>query len=391
MLYCDDCGSITDKNHGAETGGTRCPRCAGATEEAPATSGLSLLDEPFTADPVKNTAVGIGELDLYSSETIAQKRQRKTPTGETKLHLVSEEDDQFTPEPAPAFESVAPSQELTLTETGSQEPFAPRWRFECLACSGTLSVQPVTTRSKVGCPRCQTKMVVSPDGEVSLPSILAATPAPTGTPTAVFSSASTATDALPGFEENDPFFSTTDFSTSDFSTSEETAPSTVASDPLESAVSAPSMAALEAAGEPHSSEGEVMTMAPVRDTEVDRENSITEAPELPLQYQPQLGVETSLGFLDDVTAAGELFDPSDEVESAQETLAETTLARGSTLQPVTVMLWSGLFALPSLAALLVTHAPKDSALWSAMTQARITFQLRCGEWLDQMVPWMGSF
>ena len=76
MLYCDECGTISDKNYGPEDGTVRCPRCAGATEEAPATSGLSLLDEPAS---LKRTGFAGGneemtDLDLFSSETIAQKQ-----------------------------------------------------------------------------------------------------------------------------------------------------------------------------------------------------------------------------------------------------------------------------------------------------------------------------
>lgn len=397
MLYCDDCGSITDKNHGPEAGSVHCPRCAGATEESPATSGLSLLDEPASTHPTTRTSTGFGDqdLDLFSSETIAQKRQRKTPTGETKLHLVSDEVDDFSKEPEPPFESVAPSDDFTTQgfsaaqfpseefssdDSGSQESTSPRWRFECLACSGTLSVEPVATRSKVGCPRCQTKMVISPDGEVTLPKIQTSSPttAPSPTPAPLYSSAETPVEQ---FETSDDLFSTTEDST----------PSPFSSEAQDGAVSAPSVAALKAAGEPCNSDGEVITMTPVRDAEVETAESITDAPELPLQFQPQLGVETSLGFLDEVTIGGATFEPSDGAESTPEPIEQSSLENGTTLQPATVVLWSGLFALPSLAALLITHAPKGSALWSVMTSAGISFQSRCGELLDQLAPWMGSF
>ena len=400
MLYCDDCGSITDKNHGPDEGGVHCPRCAGATEESPATSGLSLLDEPASTQTTSNATPGFGarDLDLYSSETIAQKRQRKTPTGETKLHLVSDEVDDFSTEPEPPFESVAPSDDFTTQnfsapqfpsaefssdDSGSPESTSPRWRFECLACSGTLSVEPVATRSKVGCPRCQTKMVLSPDGEVTLPKIHTAMPtaAPSETPATLFGGAETPTDPFELFETSDDLFSTAEDST----------PSPIITAPQEGAVSAPSVAALQAAGEPCSSDGEIITMAPVRDVEVETADSITDAPELPLEFQPQLGVETSLGFLDEVTIAGASFDPSDGEESTQEQVEHPSFENGTALQPATVVLWSGLFALPSLAALLITHAPTDSALWSVMTRAGISFQTRCGEMLDQLAPWMGSF
>lgn len=397
MLYCDDCGSITDKNHGPDEGSVHCPRCAGATEESPATSGLSLLDEPASTQPTNHTSTGFGDqdLDLYSSETIAQKRQRKTPTGETKLHLVSDEVDDFSTEPEPPIESVAPSDDSTTQnfsapqfpsaefssdDLGSPESTSPRWRFECLACSGTLSVEPVATRSKVGCPRCQTKMVLSPDGEVTLPKIHTSKPtsAPSETAAPLFGGGETSTDQ---FETSDDFFSTTEDST----------PSPCTTAPQEAAVSAPSVAALKAAGEPCNSDGEVITMAPVSDPEVETAESITDAPELPLEFQPQLGVETSLGFLDEVTIAGATFEPSDGEETTQEQVEQFSLENRTTLQPATVVLWSGLFALPSLAALLVTHAPKSSALWGVMTRAGISFQTRCGEMLDQLAPWMGSF
>ncbi|HIG05588.1 MAG TPA: hypothetical protein EYQ08_07645 [Planctomycetes bacterium] len=405
MLYCDDCGSITDKNHGPDEGSVHCPRCAGATEESPATSGLSLLDEPASTQPTSKTSTGFGaqDLDLYSSETIAQKRQRKTPTGETKLHLVSDEVDDFSTEPEPPIESVAPSddsttqnfttqnfsapqfpsEEFSSDDSGSPESTSARWRFECLACSGTLSVEPVTTRSKVGCPRCQTKMVLSPDGEVTLPKIHTSKPtsAPSETPAPLFGGAETSSDRFEQFETSDDLFSTTEDST----------PSPFTTAPQEGAVSAPSMAALKAAGEPCNSDGEVITMAPVSDPEVETAESITDAPELPLEFQPQLGVETSLGFLDEVTIAGATFEPLDGEESTQEQVEPSSYENGTTLQPATVVLWSGLFALPSLAALLITHAPKSSALWGVMTRAGISFQTRCGELLDQLAPWMGSF
>ena len=400
MLYCDDCGSITDKNHGPDEGSVHCPRCAGATEESPATSGLSLLDEPSSTQPTSTTSTGFGDqdLDLYSSETIAQKRQRKTPTGETKLHLVSDEVDDFSTEPEPPIESVAPSddfstqdfsaqqfpsEQFSSDDSGSPESPSARWRFECLACSGTLSVEPVTTRSKVGCPRCQTKMVLSPDGEVTLPKIHTSKPtsAPSETPAPLFGGAETSSDRFEQCETNDDVFSTAEDST----------PSPFTTAPHEAAVSAPSVAALKAAGEPCSSDGEIITMAPVSDPEVETTDSITDAPELPLEFQPQLGVETSLGFLDEVTIAGATFEPSDEDESTQEQVEHCSFDNQTTLQPATVVLWSGLFALPSLAALLITHAPKSSALWSVMTRAGISFQTRCGEMLDQLAPWMGSF
>jgi hypothetical protein len=226
-------------------------------------------------------------------------------------------------------------------------------------------------------------MVISPDGEVTLPKIQTSSPttAPSPTPAPLYSSAETPVDRFEQFETSDDLFSTTEDST----------PSPFSSEAQDGAVSAPSVAALKAAGEPCNSDGEVITMTPVRDAEVETAESITDAPELPLQFQPQLGVETSLGFLDEVTIGGATFEPSDGAESTPEPIEQSSLENGTTLQPATVVLWSGLFALPSLAALLITHAPKGSALWSVMTSAGISFQSRCGELLDQLAPWMGSF
>lgn len=172
IYYCDDCGSVTEQNHGPENGGMVCRRCSGAQEpQTQPKSGLDLLDEPPSSLQDANLGEGpsldSGELDLFSSQTIARRREKPKPRTETTLRLVEEkpeevatEDSQETQTPSPAVVATPPPM--------AQQP-AERWCIDCLSCDGSLSIQPVGQKSRLRCPRCQATMVIEASGQVSLP------------------------------------------------------------------------------------------------------------------------------------------------------------------------------------------------------------------------------
>ena len=174
MIYCDDCGAITDKNHGPEDGAIRCARCSGATEESPASNELSMLDDPMVNETggFQSSDESMEDLDLFSSETIAHKRSVPAPTEDSTLTLV--EDDVFgLDQPVNVDEFDLPDfsqvEDNEITEDSDFTEEVESWQFDCLACAGRLSVTAVTERSKVNCPRCETWMVIDVDGEVILP------------------------------------------------------------------------------------------------------------------------------------------------------------------------------------------------------------------------------
>lgn len=173
MIYCDDCGAITDKNHGPEDGAIHCARCSGATEEAPACQELSLLDDPMPMESggFQSSEKSMDELELFSGETIAQKRQQPLPTEDSTLKLV--EDDVFGLDPQQEIsdwdiEDFGPTADPSEEETHDSGEVE-SWQFDCLACTGRLAVEAVEERSKVNCPRCETWMIIDIDGEVILP------------------------------------------------------------------------------------------------------------------------------------------------------------------------------------------------------------------------------
>ena len=395
MLYCDDCGSITDKNHGPEDGAVRCPGCAGATEESPATSGLSLLDEPAVDASTGTTQTSFGDqdLDLFSSETIAQKRTRKTPTGETNLRLVTDEDE--------SHDSV--EENFSSFEGSTPEPTSDRWTFECLACAGSLSIQAVETRSKLSCPRCQTCMVVHPDGEVSLPRMS------TGLTTQQQTTQQQTTDAPAAVTEETPFPASPSICDETPAICEETPVSTpffgedegdiFADDGAGAAlteavgsisvtpppVTAPSTAALEAADSKCSDDGEIITVAPPAEEQIEENSS--NAPTLPTSFNEELGIETSLGFFDTLEQGDEGASDSTSAPQAQEGTELPQVA----VQQGTVTVWTLLFTLPSLAALLVHRAGPGSEIMQTLNGVGISFQYRCGQFLDQVSQWIGGF
>ena len=175
MIYCDDCSAITDKNHGPQDGCIRCSRCAGATEEAPATGGLSLLDDPVstTGSGFQSSDESLNDLDLFSSETIAQKRSRPVPNDETPLHWVTGDEtaDSTSESAGEAASSGDDGLEpyFPIEDSHSKQEETESWQFDCLACAGRLAVEAVVERSKLSCPRCQTWMVIDVDGEVIIP------------------------------------------------------------------------------------------------------------------------------------------------------------------------------------------------------------------------------
>jgi len=369
MLYCDDCGSITEKNNGPEDGTVRCPRCAGATEESPATSGLALLDDPTVGDAGDGpTSFGDTDLDLFSNETIAQKKSKpKAPTGATKLRLVDDEEDSFSPVTPPS----------SVPEPIEEE--AQQWSFECLACSGTLSIEAVEVRSKLSCPRCQITMVVEPDGQISLPDTAASTSSG-----ARQKDSNQHIDFSSDAETLDPFFAGEEFSTEESADSVQTQPGS-ASAP----VTTPSTAALRAAENKCSSDGDTITMAPSHPDEVSDTSILLQDPSL------ETSLEDALGFLDEEVidsddACGLLGDPLPHATEEPEN-SVTPEGHAAPLEPATLMLWSGLFALPSLAALLVSRLPLGSEVTQTLSRVGSTVQARCGDFLDQFVPWIGSF
>ncbi len=392
MLYCDDCGSITDKNHGPEDGAVHCPGCAGATEESPATSGLSLLDEP-AVDPstgTTRTSFGDQDLDLFSSETIAQKRTKKTPTGETSLRLVTDEDE--------SHDSV--EENFSSFDGSTAEPTFDRWTFECLACAGSLSIQAVETRSKLSCPRCQTCMVVHPDGEVSLPRMSTGhTPQQqtTDAPAAVteetsFPASPSITEETPAITEetpvSTPFFGEDEgdiFADDGAGPALTEAVGSISVTPPP--VTAPSTAALEAADNKCSDDAEIITVAPPVEDQI--EENASAAPTLPTSFNEELGVETSLGFFDTLEECEET-DPHSDSTSAPQAQEGTELPQVA-VQQGTVTVWTLFFTLPSLAALLVHRASPGSEMMQTLNGVGISFQYRCGQFLDQLSQWFGGF
>ncbi len=369
MLYCDDCGSITDKNNGPEDGTVRCPRCAGATEESPATSGLALLDDPSGSDAGDSqSSFGDPDLDLFSNETIAQKKSKpKAPTGETKLRLINDEEDSFLPVTPP---TRAP-------EPIEEEP--QQWSFECLACSGTLSIEAVEVRSKLSCPRCQITMVVEADGQVSLPDTTASTSS-----SAEQEESGQHIDFSNDTETLDPFLAGEDYSTQESADPVQT-PSGSPSAP----VTTPSNAALRAAENKCSSDGDTITMAPSHSDEMSDTSTAMQDPAL------DTSLEDALGFLDEEVSdsddACELLGDPQPQASGESDDSVTEEGHAAPLEPATMMLWSGLFALPSLAALLVSRLPFGSEVTQTLSRVGSTVQARCGDFLDQFLPWIGSF
>lgn len=369
MLYCDDCGSITEKNNGPEDGTVRCPRCAGATEESPATSGLALLDDPSGSDAGDSqSSFGDSDLDLFSNETIAQKKRKpKTPTGETKLRLIDDEEDSFPPVTPPS----------RVPEPIEEE--AQQWSFECLACSGTLSIKAVDVRSKLSCPRCQITMVVEADGQVSLPDTAASASYSAGQ-----EDSGQHIDFSNDAETLDHFFAGEELSTEESADPVETQTGSPSAP-----VTTPSTAALRAAENKCSSDGDTITMAPSPSDEVSDTSTRLQEPAL------ETSLEDALGFLDE-----EVIDSDDACELLGDPLPHaseepensvTQEGHAAPLETATVMLWSGLFALPSLAALLVNRLPLGSGVTQTLSRVGSNVQARCGDFLDQFLPWIGSF
>ncbi|HIN79901.1 MAG TPA: hypothetical protein EYN00_02360, partial [Planctomycetes bacterium] len=173
ILYCDECGSITELNHGPKDGGMRCCSCAGVEEpEVQTKTGLDLLDEP----PSSRDDAGLGEipsldsgeLDLFSTQTIARRREKPKPRTETTLRLIEETDE------GTAVETPSPqSPDAGFQTTTVQEE---RWCIDCLCCDGSLSIEPVSQKSRLCCPRCRATMVIEANGQVSLLTIAPASP-----------------------------------------------------------------------------------------------------------------------------------------------------------------------------------------------------------------------
>ncbi|MGE4619874.1 MAG: hypothetical protein AAEJ04_08725 [Planctomycetota bacterium] len=349
MLYCDECGTISDKNYGPEDGSVRCPRCAGATEEAPATSGLSLLDEPSSLQGTgfNSANTEMSDLDLFSSDTIAQKRKPKKADGETRLRLIEEPvENNSADQDRPAIIPQQPEQ----------------WRFECLACSGSLSVSPVSCRSKICCPRCQSWMVIGPEGEVHLPS---------STPKIHSASHQTFSEQVPTpFEASN---STVDQSTNDAEIDE--------TSNFPPQISTPSAAALQAADSVELATTETITIAPPAIApalieETDNSGTMT------IQDEEFTGpIEDALGFLgDDPHQFGTEFDldPEPETPPAEISGETTELTRAM------MVAWTGLFTVPTLTALLIARLAPSTEIYQLFSRIGLSVQHSCGDFLTYL-------
>jgi hypothetical protein len=135
--------------------------------------------------------------------------------------------------------------------------------------------------------------------------------------------------------------------------------------------------------------GDTITMAPSHPDEVSDTSTLLQDPSL------ETSLEDALGFLDEEVidsddACGLLGDPLPHATEEPEN-SVTPEGHAAPLEPATLMLWSGLFALPSLAALLVSRLPLGSEVTQTLSRVGSTVQARCGDFLDQFVPWIGSF
>ncbi|MEE2882238.1 MAG: hypothetical protein VYD70_00775 [Planctomycetota bacterium] len=342
MLYCDDCGTISDKNYGPEDGKIRCPRCAGATEEAPATSGLSLLDEPgsLQGTGIKHSNGKTSDLNLFSTETIAQKRKPKKADGETRLHLVEED----------AHDSVEKTDSFH-TKNAPRPPQPQQWRFECLACSGSLRLQPVTSRCKIRCPRCQTWMVLGPEGELNLPSTQKK-------PRRNAKENLIATSDAVDFE--DQTMCPTDASQNETTTQQQLTG--------QKSVTSPSPAALRAVDSQGSGSSDTITLAPpIEELESEKTG------------QDVLGI---IG--EDPNDFGHEFD-LDAVPQPQQ---DESSAPSTKLTDATVAIWVGLFVLPSLGALLTARLAPSSEIYQVLSRVGVSVQHSCGDFLTAVSGWM---
>lgn len=175
--YCDRCGEITSSNQAPQSTEILCAKCAGtapASNDAPQASGLDLLEEPGGAPPPRTSSggsMGTQDLEFFSNDTLAVRRERPQPAPSTKLKLV---DDRAAEGPSLMKQNPATakpgSEALGLTQP-MRSVSAPassddRWRVDCLACGGSLSVRPVQKRSKLRCPRCRQAMALDPSGQI---------------------------------------------------------------------------------------------------------------------------------------------------------------------------------------------------------------------------------
>ena len=346
MLYCDDCGTISDKNYGPEDGSVRCPRCAGATEEATATSGLALLDEPRSLQEsgFNSQSSAISDLDLFSSETIAKKRTPRDTDGQTRLRLIEDEAEAPTETNEPPQQSLAPL-----------PPVARQWRFECLACSGSLRIEPATSLSKIRCPRCQTWMIVGANGEVNLPAT--SEKKPSDTPEPPTEETETAAPQQPStIPTPDPEPAETD-ALEEWS--------------LKDTRNEPSPEALQAVETQASGSADTITLAPPTEQIADHEE-----------------IGDALGFLDgDPDFFGQEFylDPEPEPVTEQ---TQATAENRTELTVTTMAVWTGLFAVPSLLALLVARSTPSSEIYQALSRVGVSFQQSCGDLLTTLSGWM---
>lgn len=366
MIYCDDCGAITDKNHGPEDGTIRCARCSGATEEAPASNELSLLDDPMVSETggFQSSSESMEDLDLFSSETIAHKRAVPAPTEDSTLTLV--EDDAFglgqhSDESEFEFPDFSQIEDVDIdpeTESTESAEETETWQFDCLACAGRLAVEAVVERSKVSCPRCETWMVIDIDGEVILPGDEFGAPQP-----------SCSSQELEQLRQEvhrlaDGIGTGTDTWETDGTSETHETETQVDSEVTETDLPSSGFVSPEAlaAAEMQASAGEVITTT---ETEEVKEDTLPATVTTPA---------------DDLTAALSALAEGEhliEVDLQAEDVAPV-------LTPATIGVYTALFALPSLTVLSAWHAGPDSPAYQALLRFGTQVQQNGGQLLDQV-------
>ena len=184
--YCDRCGDITKTNHSSGNE-LLCENCAtngagGSAPPAPSAppTGLDVLSDPGPSAPAPGPEPSANELDFFSNDTLAMRREPPKPKGPSKLKLVSDAEPatgfQNPAAPAPAPAAAPPAglgggnNDMGMTQPmgGTIYPSKPdeRWRVDCLHCAGSLSIKPAVKRSKLRCPRCRGVMILDPSGQV---------------------------------------------------------------------------------------------------------------------------------------------------------------------------------------------------------------------------------
>jgi len=367
-----------------EDGSIHCARCSGATEDAPATSELSLLDDPVTPEGAgfKSSDDSMEDLDLFSSETIAQKRSKPAPSEETTLHLI--EDDVFglsSEEDSPDYD-LSEMEEAIDFEGEDEDTEATEetesWQFDCLACAVRLAVETVEEKSKLQCPRCETWMVIDIDGEVILPGAEFGAPEPSCSSEELEQLRQEVHRIADGIGQSD--FDDDHFGEDSFDENyDESQQTPIELESNSSIPTSPSPAALEAA-EMQASTGDVITTTDDMTAEEETDEETT-----PEEIEEDL-FETITTPADDYSAAiSALEDGEDlvEVDFGAENKAPA-------LTPHTVGVYTMLFALPSMIVMSAWFAGPGSIAHEALMRFGTQVQQNGGQLLDQVARFFAS-